>query len=96
MLIPKPGSLWKHYKNGKFYRVICLSRSSENESMTLEVVYQGLYEPFDVYHQPVVRFMGMVPNDSYILKRDDPLQIPRFKEAFGNKGLLDCGAAICW
>lgn len=47
----KIGSKYKHYKNGKIYKIIAVGRHSE----TLEkvVIYQGLYESTNFGKNPV-------------------------------------------
>ena len=59
---PQSGDIFKHYK-GKLYKVICISRHSED--LTWHVVYEALYDNAvsKVWHRPLEMFMGTLEID---------------------------------
>ena len=59
---PKPQEMYRHFKGG-VYQIRCLARHSETgETM---VVYQAMYEPFQIYVRPLAMFMEEVDRAKY-------------------------------
>ncbi len=59
---PKPQEMYRHFKGG-VYQIRCLARHSETgETM---VVYQAMYEPFQIYVRPLAMFMEEVDRTKY-------------------------------
>lgn len=59
---PKPYELYKHFK-GNTYQIICIAKDSED--LSLKVVYQGMYAPYDIYVRSLDMFMEEVDHEKY-------------------------------
>lgn len=67
------GAIFRHYK-GKDYKILQIARHSED--LSLQVVYQGLYDSEEFGHQPIwVRPLRMFIEEVVI----DGVKGPRFK-----------------
>lgn len=59
---PKPQEMYRHFK-GNIYQIRCLAKHSETgETM---VVYQAMYDTFQIYVRPLDMFMEEVDRDRY-------------------------------
>lgn len=59
---PKPQEMYRHFK-GNIYQIRCLAKHSETgETM---VVYQAMYDTFQIYARPLDLFMGEVDRVKY-------------------------------
>lgn len=59
---PKPQEMYRHFK-GNLYQIRCLARNSETREMM--VVYQAMYDTFEIYVRPLSMFMEEVDHDKY-------------------------------
>ena len=59
---PKPQEMYRHFK-GNLYQIRCLARNSETREMM--VVYQAMYDTFEIYVRPLSTFMEEVDHVKY-------------------------------
>lgn len=59
---PRPQEIYRHFK-GNIYQIITLARHSEDGGRM--VVYQQMYEPFEVYVRPLEMFMSRIDTRKY-------------------------------
>ncbi len=71
--IPQAYEVYRHFK-GNFYQILAIGKSAEDGSE--QVVYQALYEPFDIYVRPLAMFMSEVDRAKY----PDAVQRYRFEQ----------------
>ncbi len=59
---PKPQEMYRHFK-GNIYQIRCLATHSETRE--LMVVYQAMYDTFQIYVRPLTMFMEEVDHVKY-------------------------------
>lgn len=59
---PKPQEMYRHFK-GNVYQIRCLAKHSETGEMM--VVYQAMYDTFQIYVRPLDMFMEEVDRSRY-------------------------------
>lgn len=59
---PRPQEMYRHFK-GNIYQIRCLAKHSETGEMM--VVYQAMYDSFQIYVRPLDMFMEEVDHDKY-------------------------------
>lgn len=59
---PKPQEMYRHFK-GNLYQIRCLAKNSETKE--LMVVYQAMYDTFEIYVRPLSMFMEEVDHVKY-------------------------------
>ena len=59
---PKPQEMYRHFK-GNIYQIRCLAKHSETGEMV--VVYQAMYDTFQIYVRPLAMFMEEVDFEKY-------------------------------
>ena len=59
---PRPQEMYRHFK-GNIYQIRCLAKHSETGEMM--VVYQAMYDTFQIYVRPLAMFMEEVDVEKY-------------------------------
>lgn len=59
---PRPQEMYRHFK-GNLYQIRCLAQHSETGEMM--VVYQAMYDTFQIYVRPLAMFMEEVDHAKY-------------------------------
>ncbi len=86
---PKPQEMYRHFK-GNIYQIRCLAKHSETGEMM--VVYQAMYDNFQIYVRPLDIFMEEVDRSRY----PDVIQKYRFEllqDIELSVPAQDCGSA---
>lgn len=60
--IPRAGEFYKHFK-GKLYQIVAVAKDAD--TLDSRVVYQALYDTFQIYDRPMVDFMSKVDKEKY-------------------------------
>lgn len=86
---PKPQEMYRHFK-GNIYQIRCLAKHSETGEMM--VVYQAMYDTFQIYVRPLAMFMEEVDRTKYpdakqkyrfeLLQDADDTSAPEQEETF--------------
>ncbi len=69
---PRPQEMYRHFK-GNIYQIRCLAKHSETGEMM--VVYQAMYDTYQIYVRPLAMFMEAVD----FMKYPDAMQRYRFE-----------------
>ena len=69
---PRPQEMYRHFK-GNIYQIRCLAKHSETGEMM--VVYQAMYDTYQIYVRPLAMFMEVVD----FMKYPDAMQRYRFE-----------------
>lgn len=60
--IPRAGEFYKHFK-GNLYQIVAVAKDAD--TMVERVIYQALYDTFQIYDRPITDFMSKVDKEKY-------------------------------
>lgn len=67
------GAMYKHFKNGKYYKVLCVAKHSETDEDL--VIYEALYDDHQIWARPLDMFLLRVKHNGVFVPRFELMEV---------------------
>lgn len=90
--IPRAGEFYRHFK-GNLYQIVAVAKDAD--TLDSRVVYQALYDTFQIYDRPMMDFMSKVDKEKYPdVKQEYRFELVELEKQEGERSIIPVKTTI--